>query len=213
MRRSFSGENMLHVLDYERASEVIKTASSIGIGICYCRHKMEHVGKNCSAPMDICMTFNGSADSLTRHGIARKAGVSEGIDLLQKARDFNLIQFGENVQDVAGIIAYRFYASNWAGPNCRMGLGGTRLRCRTLHHCDVRNVVRAWEVDFSGRLGGAFDLPPRGLLVLTAMWGNFHILFTFVTSLSFPSLVKGPIAGWALMHVLLPLSCPQSCSW
>lgn len=40
-----SNENTLHILDYERASEVIKTASVIGTGICYCRHKMEHIGK------------------------------------------------------------------------------------------------------------------------------------------------------------------------
>jgi ferredoxin len=99
-----SGENALHVLDYERASEVIRTASSIGIGVCYCRHKMEHMGKNCNAPMNICMTFNGSADSLTRHGIARKVDVTEGIDLLQKARDFNLVQFGENVQEKVNFI-------------------------------------------------------------------------------------------------------------
>jgi ferredoxin len=99
-----SGENALHVLDYERASEIIRTASSIGIGVCYCRHKMEHIGKNCKAPMDICMTFNGSADSLTRHGIARRADVKEGIDLLQKARDFNLVQFGENVQENVNFI-------------------------------------------------------------------------------------------------------------
>jgi len=99
-----SNENALHVLDYERASEVIKTASSIGIGICYCRHKMEHLGKNCDAPMDICMTFNGCADSLTRHGIARKVDFSEGIDLLQKARDNNLVQFGENVQERVNFI-------------------------------------------------------------------------------------------------------------
>lgn len=95
---ALSDENILKILDYERASEVIKTASAIGIGICYCRHKMEHIGRNCDAPMDICMTFNSSADSLTRHGIARKVDVSEGLDLLQKARDFNLVQFGENVQ-------------------------------------------------------------------------------------------------------------------
>jgi ferredoxin len=99
-----SGENALHVLDYERASEVVKTATSIGIGICYCRHKMEHLGKNCNAPMDICMTFNESAHSLTRHGIARKAEVSECIDLLQKARDNNLVQFGENVQEKVNFI-------------------------------------------------------------------------------------------------------------
>jgi ferredoxin len=99
-----SNENALHVLDYERASEVIKTASCIGIGICYCRHKMEHIGKSCNAPMDICMTFNGSADSLTRHGIARRVDVAEGLDLLEKARHHNLVQFGENVQEWVNFI-------------------------------------------------------------------------------------------------------------
>ena len=99
-----SNENALHVLDYERASGVIKTASSIGIGICYCRHKMKHLGKSCDAPMDICMTFNASADSLTRHGIARKADVAEGLDLLQKARENNLVQFGENVREKVNFI-------------------------------------------------------------------------------------------------------------
>jgi len=99
-----SNENALHVLDYERASEVIKTATSIGIGICYCRHKMEHLGKNCDAPMNICMTFNSSADSLTRHGIARRVDVAEGMDLLKKARHYNLVQFGENVQERVNFI-------------------------------------------------------------------------------------------------------------
>lgn len=99
-----TNENALHVLDYERASEVIKTASQIGIGICYCRHKMEHVGLNCGAPMDICMTFNGPAESLIRHKIARKVDVSEGLDLLNKAQNHNLVQFGENVQESVGFI-------------------------------------------------------------------------------------------------------------
>ena len=99
-----SNENALHVLDHERASEVIKTASAIGIGICYCRHKMEHLGKNCAAPLDICMTFNDTADSLTRHGIARKVDSSEGMDLLEKARTNNLVQFGENVMEKVSFI-------------------------------------------------------------------------------------------------------------
>jgi len=99
-----TNENALHVLDYERASDVVKTASQVGVGVCYCRHKMEHVGKNCNAPMDICMTFNGSAESLVRHGIARKVDVAEGLDLLHKAHDFNLVQFGENVQEKVNFI-------------------------------------------------------------------------------------------------------------
>jgi ferredoxin len=97
-------ENSLHILDYERASEVIKTASHIGIGVCYCRHKMHHLGKNCNAEMEICMTFNKSADSLTRHGIAKKTDASECLDLLQKARETNLVQFGENVQEGVNFI-------------------------------------------------------------------------------------------------------------
>ena len=95
---ALSEENALHVLDYERASEVIASASHMAVGMCYCRHKMQHVGRACDAPMDICMTFNGTAKSLTKHGIARRVDKKEGMDLLQQAHDSNLVQFGENVQ-------------------------------------------------------------------------------------------------------------------
>jgi len=95
---ALSEENALHVLDYERASEVIRSASCRGVGVCYCRHKMEHVGRDCAAPKDICMTFNSSAISLTRNGYARPVDVAEGLDLLQEAYENNLVQFGENVQ-------------------------------------------------------------------------------------------------------------------
>jgi len=93
-----SEDNTLYVLDYERATNIIETASHMGVSMCYCRHKKEHLKKNCDAPMDICMTFNNTADSLIRHGHARKVDRSEGVDLLQMAYDNNLVQFGENVQ-------------------------------------------------------------------------------------------------------------------
>jgi ferredoxin len=93
-----SNENALHVLDYERASEVIRTASHRGVGLCYCRHKMKHAGHACDAPLDICMTFNTTAGSLIRHGYARAVDVAEGLALLQEARDRNLVQFGENIR-------------------------------------------------------------------------------------------------------------------
>ena len=93
-----SSENALHVLDYERASEVIRTASHRGIGLCYCRHKMEHAGNACDAPLDICMTFNTTASALIRHGYARAVDVPEGLALLDQAYDHNLVQFGENVR-------------------------------------------------------------------------------------------------------------------
>ena len=101
---ALSPDNALHVLDYERASQVIQTASHRGIGVCYCRHKMEHVGRACDAPMNICMTFNTTAESLTRHGYARLVDASEGMDLLQQAYENNLVQFGENVREGVNFI-------------------------------------------------------------------------------------------------------------
>ncbi|MGD8627388.1 MAG: 4Fe-4S dicluster domain-containing protein, partial [Anaerolineae bacterium] len=101
---ALSADNVLHVLDYERASHVIETSSRRGISLCYCRHKMSHVGRACDGPLDICMTFGGVASSLIKHGFAREVDVAEGLDLLQQAQDHHLVQFGENVrQDVAFI--------------------------------------------------------------------------------------------------------------
>jgi ferredoxin len=93
-----SGETALHVLDYERASEVIRTAKPMGVGLCYCRHKMAHLGRACDNPQAICMTFNTAAASLIKHGYARPVDRVEGLDLLQQARGLHLVQFGENVQ-------------------------------------------------------------------------------------------------------------------
>jgi len=95
---SLPTDRSLHVLDYERASHIAESADHIAVGVCYCRHKMEHMGRACSAPIEICMTFANTAASLTRHGHARSIDTVECLDLLQEARDRGLVQFGENVQ-------------------------------------------------------------------------------------------------------------------
>jgi formate hydrogenlyase subunit 6/NADH:ubiquinone oxidoreductase subunit I len=99
-----SNENALHVLDFERATEIIKTASHIAIGTCYCRHKMYHMDKACDAPMEICMTLNTSAASLIKHGHARRVDEGEGMELLHQAYENNLVQFGENVREKVNFI-------------------------------------------------------------------------------------------------------------
>lgn len=99
-------DNSLHVLDYERSSHIIETASHISVGMCYCRHKMQHLGRECDAPMDICMTLNGTAETLIRRGIARGADSKEAMDLLQQAHEHNLVQFGENVRERPSFICH-----------------------------------------------------------------------------------------------------------
>ena len=101
---ALSKENALHVLDYERATEVIKRATHRSVGICYCRHKMYHLGRACEAPQEICMTFNTTAASLIKHGCAHSIETEKCLDLLQAAYEHNLVQFGENVREEVNFI-------------------------------------------------------------------------------------------------------------
>jgi ferredoxin len=101
---ALSAENALHVLDYERASEIIKRARHRGVSLCYCRHKMQHLDRACGAPLEICMTFNTTAASLIKHGHARSVDTTECLDLLQTAYGHGLVQFGENVRKSVNFI-------------------------------------------------------------------------------------------------------------
>ncbi len=114
-------QDTLQVLDYEKASDVIKTAEQIGVGVCYCRHKMQHMGKQCDAPMDICLTFNSTASSLIRHNIIRPIGVTEGLEILHRAYEHNLVQFGENVRQRVN------YICNCCGCCCEAMLAAKRF--------------------------------------------------------------------------------------
>ncbi len=130
---ALSPENTLHVLDYERASEVIRTATHMAVGTCYCRHKMSHVGKACDAPMEICMTFGGCAESLIRHGVARRVGAAEGLDLLAQAWDRKLVQFGENAREGVSFIC------NCCGCCCEAMIAARRLA--VLHPIAATNFL------------------------------------------------------------------------
>ena len=121
-------DGKLEVLDYERASHIIKTASHIGVSMCYCRHKMQHLGRACDAPMDICMTFNTSARSLIKYGHARQVDAAECLDLLAVAQGHNLVQFGENAREGVNFIC------NCCGCCCEALLAIKRFAiARTIH--------------------------------------------------------------------------------
>ena len=133
-----SEENALHVLDFERASEVVRTATHRGVSLCYCRHKMEHVGRACAAPQDICMTFNTSASSLIRHGHAREVGAVEGLELLHRAQELDLVQFGENVREGVSFIC------NCCGCCCEAMIASRRFAAaHPIHTTHFLPVVEA----------------------------------------------------------------------
>ena len=91
-----------HILDYERATHIVEEAEYIGLGLCYCRHKMFHAGHPCeiNAPWDVCLTFDNVARSLAQHGdYARLISKAEALDALERSYASNLVQIGENVRE------------------------------------------------------------------------------------------------------------------
>lgn len=91
-----------HILDYERATHIVEEAEYIGLGTCYCRHKMYHAGHPCeiNAPWEVCLTFDNVARSLAEHGeYARLISKEEAKEVLELSYESNLVQIGENVRE------------------------------------------------------------------------------------------------------------------
>ena len=92
-------EDLPDVLDWGRATHLIENAHSIAVSLCYCRHKAEHMGKQCDAPMDVCLSLNKGADFVIRREFGRQIDTSEAMDIMVKSRESGLVQIADNVMD------------------------------------------------------------------------------------------------------------------
>jgi ferredoxin len=167
------------VLDYERASVIIREARKIGVGSCYCRHKMHHLGRACSAPLEVCLTLDGVAESLIRHDNAREIDATEGLDILQQSREKNLVQFGENVQGGGSFMC------NCCGCCCE-ALIAARKFCH-LHPVHTANFVVQIRKDLCSGCGRCVDACPVEAVGLVS--------------------ANNPERHWARKAVLAPARC------
>jgi len=112
------------VLDWERATNIVSTATAISVGICQCHHTAQHIGQACNRPQEVCLTFNWGAESLARNGIARSITKNEAMTILVRSKESGLAQTADNVQNKVTFIC------NCCGCCCHVMRGIKALDCR-----------------------------------------------------------------------------------
>lgn len=87
------------VLDYEKASQMIRGSGGGALAMCYCRHQAAHLGKACAAPAeDVCTSLGIASEWLIRRGFARPATVDDLLRVLERTEELGLVHLGDNVQ-------------------------------------------------------------------------------------------------------------------
>lgn len=89
------------VTTWESAREIIKKAGYGAVGMCYCRHKKEHLNQSCDkkAPTkEICISLGSAARFMVRRGFAEERSVGELLAVIDRARDLHLTHITDNIR-------------------------------------------------------------------------------------------------------------------
>ncbi|HBG18675.1 MAG TPA: 4Fe-4S ferredoxin [Desulfobulbaceae bacterium] len=89
------------VATYESAREIVKRAGYGAIGMCYCRHKKEHLNDICKkgAPTkEICISLGTAAKFMVRRGFAEYRTTEQLLAVLDKARELRLTHITDNIR-------------------------------------------------------------------------------------------------------------------
>jgi formate hydrogenlyase subunit 6/NADH:ubiquinone oxidoreductase subunit I len=87
------------VYEWEKVLEIINKAEVIAVSNCFCRHKAEHLGRRCSAPMETCLSLDGFGEFVIRRNFGREITKSEAIEILNESRKRNLVHLIDNVKN------------------------------------------------------------------------------------------------------------------
>lgn len=89
------------VATYESAQKIVKDASYGAIGMCYCRHKKEHLDQTCDkkAPTkEICISLGTAAKFMVRRGFAEHRTKEQLLAILEQAKGLNLTHITDNIR-------------------------------------------------------------------------------------------------------------------
>jgi NAD-dependent dihydropyrimidine dehydrogenase PreA subunit len=141
------------VLDWERATSIVGTATTVAVARCPCREHARLLGMACDAPLRTCLSLGGAAEALIRADLAERISNAEGLAILAEAKAAGLAQTADNVQRDVG------YICNCCGCCCGMMQA---IRAAGLHDAIVPSnwVADADLADCRGCLHGCVDACP-----------------------------------------------------
>lgn len=89
------------VTSYENARQIIEQAGFGAVGICYCRHKKQHLEQPCAkgAPLEgTCISLGSGAKFLVRRGFAKQQSATELLAVLDRSRELGLTHITDNIR-------------------------------------------------------------------------------------------------------------------
>jgi len=90
------------ITSYESAREIIKNSDFGAAGMCYCRHKRHHEGKDCRKRVPIegtCISLGNGARFLSRRGFAVQKSNEELLEIIDLAHEFKLTHVTDNIRN------------------------------------------------------------------------------------------------------------------
>ena len=89
------------VVSYQTARGIIEHSDFGAAGMCFCRHKKQHIGRKCKkgAPIkSICISLGTGARFLSRRGFAEFKTKKKLLDLIDLAHSLNLTHITDNIR-------------------------------------------------------------------------------------------------------------------
>lgn len=114
VREEILPDGATEILEWERATEIVRTADAVAVSLCPCRTEANLRGEGCDAPTRTCLMFGNSARVMARAGIAETVTNDEAMEILRQAKAAGLAQTGDNVRNDIS------YMCNCCGCCCRM---------------------------------------------------------------------------------------------
>ena len=87
----------VEIYPYDKASKYIANSDYITVGICYCRHWGELLGRPCDKPKDTCMFFGPMAKFIAKRGFGRLISKEEAVKVLDRAEKAGLVHCSSNI--------------------------------------------------------------------------------------------------------------------